>query len=178
MPKENIKRAIAKGAGAGAGDGIEPVTYEIYGPSGVAVLVLALTDNKNRTLGEIKGVLNKYGGKLAAAGSVGYLFMRKGIINVSIEGQGSEEAELKIIESGADDYAKTDAGYMVYTDPSKSVEVAEKLQAEGVKVLSSEPAMEPQETIKLPDAQAEKVLKLLEALDELNDVNEVNSNLG
>lgn len=178
MPKENIKRAIAKGSSAGGADNIKAVTYEIYGPEGIAILAMAITDNNNRTLGEIKGVLNKHTGKLAASGSVSYLFERKGIVSISIEGHSPDDVEMKIIDSGADDYEKTENGYLVYTDPAKTTKVLEKFKESGIKIITSELVMEPKETVKLPDDESDKVVKLLEALDELDDISEVNSNLG
>jgi len=178
MPNENIKRAIAKGSSAGGADNIETETYEIYGPGGIAILAVAITDNKNRTLGEIKGVLNKYAGKLATTGSVSYLFERRGIINIGLRNQNPDDVEMKIIESGADDYEKMESGYLVYTDPAEIKAVSEKLEESGIKIMTSELIMEPKETVELPEEESARVVKLLEALGDLDDISEVNSNLG
>jgi YebC/PmpR family DNA-binding regulatory protein len=178
MPKENIKRAIEKGSGGGKGSAAEDVVYEVYGPSGVAVLVSSLTDNTNRTTAEIKAVLNKYSGKMAGPGSVNFLFVQRGVAEINIDGQGSDEIEMKIIESGADDYEKTEAGFVVYTDPKLIMSIVGKLKEQDIKVSSGELVMEPKETVVLPEKESEKVIKLLEALDELDDITGVNSNLG
>lgn len=178
MPKDNIVRAIARGSGSGSDLQVEEIIYELYGPSGVAILVVALTDNKNRTTAEVKAVANKLGGKIASAGAVNFLFDQKGLVRLGIDGRGSEEVELTIIDSGAEDYEKTDDGYLVYTQPKQVKQVSDKLSGQGFKVLGIELVMEPKETIKLPEQEAQKVIRLLEALDDLDDVVEVNSNLG
>lgn len=178
MPKDNIVRAIARGSGSGSDLQVEEIIYELYGPSGVAILVVALTDNKNRTTAEVKAVANKLGGKIASAGAVNFLFDQKGLVRLGIDGRGSEEVELTIIDSGAEDYEKTDDGYLVYTQPKQVKQISDKLLGQGFKVWGIELVMEPKETIKLPEQEAQKVIKLLEALDDLDDVVEVNSNLG
>lgn len=178
MPKDNIVRAIARGSGSGSDLQVEEIIYELYGPSGVAILVVALTDNKNRTTAEVKAVANKLGGKIASVGAVNFLFDQKGLVRLGIDGRGSEEVELTIIDSGAEDYEKTDDGYLVYTQPKQVKQISDKLLGQGFKVWGIELVMEPKETIKLPEQEAQKVIKLLEALDDLDDVVEVNSNLG
>lgn len=178
MPKDNIERAIDRGSGSGSDLQVEEIIYELYGPSGVAILVVALTDNKNRTTAEVKAVANKLGGKIASAGAVNFLFDQKGLVRLGIDGRGSEEVELTIIDSGAEDYEKTNDGYLVYTQPKQVKQISDKLSGQGFKVLGIELVMEPKETIKLPEQEAQKVIKLLEALDDLDDVVEVNSNLG
>lgn len=178
MPKDNIERAIDRGSGSGSDLQVEEIIYELYGPSGVAILVVALTDNKNRTTAEVKAVANKLGGKIASAGAVNFLFDQKGLVRLGIDGRGSEEVELTIIDSGAEDYEKTNDGYLVYTQPKQVKQISDKLSGQGFKVLGIELVMEPKETIKLPEQEAQKVIKLLEALDNLDDVVEVNSNLG
>jgi len=187
MPKDNIERAIKRGSGELGGAQIENITYEIYGPSGSAILAEALTDNKNRTSADIKSVLNKLGGKLASSGAVSYLFQRKGIISVSLDGRGiggwnanlhSEDVELKILDSGADDYLENENGFLIYTSADNLHEVCEKLEKSGLEIRSREIALEPKETVELEEEDSGKVIKLLEALDELDDITEVNSNLG
>ena len=178
LPKDNIERAIKRADKGADSNQVEEIVYEIYGPSGVAILATALTDNKNRTTAEVKAVLNKLNGKMASSGAVQFLFVQKGAIEISIDGQGRDDIELKIIESGADDYGEIEGGYLVYSDPHSVKDVVDKLKASGIKVANYQLVMEPKEMVELPDEQSEKVIKLLEALDELDDVNEVNSNLG
>lgn len=178
MPKDNIERAIKRADKGADGNQLEEVVYEIYGPSGVAILATALTDNKNRTTAEVKAVLNKLNGKIASSGAVQFLFAQRGVIEISIDGQGKEAVELKIIESGADDYGEIEGGYLVYSDPKLVKAVADKLKESGLKVASYQLAMEPKEMIELEGEDSDKVVKLLEALDDLDDVNDVNSNLG
>jgi len=177
MPKDNIERAIKRGTGELGGAQIEEVTYEIYGPSGTAILASALTDNKNRTSAEVKAVLNKLGGKLGSSGSVAYLFQKKGVITVGSDNK-EDELENVIIDSGADDYAQTEEGYVIYTKPENIREVADFLIEQQVEVISREITLEPKETLDLDEEQSQKVLRLLEKLDDLDDITEVNSNLG
>lgn len=178
MPKDNIERAIKRGTGELGGAQLESVTYEIYGPKGSAILVEALTDNKNRTSGEVKAVLNRSGGKLASPGAVAYLFQKKGVITVSLDGRGMEEVELKILDSGADDYMESGEDIVIYTKPEDLQEVSENLEKSGLRINTKEITLEPKETVELEEEEADKVIKFLEKLDELDDVTEVNSNLG
>jgi len=178
MPKDNIERAITRGGGSASGIQVEEMTYEIYGPSGIAILAMALTDNKNRTTAEVKAVINKFGGKIAGSGAVNFLFDQKGLMRVSIDGRGSENIELVIIDSGAEDYQKVGDEYLIYTKPKEVKETADRITGQDLKIISSELVMDPKETVSLPEKEAEKVIKLLEALDELDDVVGVNSNLG
>jgi len=176
MPKDNIDRAIKRGTGELGGQRIEEELYEVYGPSGTAILIEATTDNKNRASAEIRSVLNKYGGKLAGSGAVSYLFEQKGIIKAGSEQ--NEEKELKIIDLGAEDYEKIESGYLVYTKTENLKATQDKLSESGFEIESAELTWEPKDTVSLSDEQSEKVIKLLEALDELDDVTAVSSNLG
>ena len=178
MPRENIERAIKRGTGELAGQRIEEELYEAYGLSGTAILIEATTDNKNRAVAEIKSILNKFGGKLAGSGSVSYLFQRKGVIKVRVSGDQSEETELKIIDSGAEDYEKIEDGYLIYTKTDGLKTVQDKLSESGFEIESAELSWEPKETVTLSEDDAAKVIKLLESLDELDDVSNVSSNLG
>ncbi len=178
MPKDNIERAIKRGTGELGGASISEDLFEIYGPAQTAILVETITDNKNRTSAEIKAVINKMGGKLASANAVSYMFDRKGEIKVSIDGQGEEDLELKIIESGAEDYQLIDDGYLIYCKPNELKQVADILLDQGLKVESSELVWLPKETISVPEEDSAKVIRLLEALDDLDDVANVSSNLG
>lgn len=180
MPKDNIERAIKRGTGELGGQRIEEELYEVYGPSGTAILIEATTDNKNRAISEIKAVLNKLGGKLASSGAVSYLFERKGAIKSShisaISDQ--EETEMKIIDAGAEDYEKVEDGYLIYTKMDGLKSVQDKLAEVGFKIESAELSWEPKTTVELSEEDSQKVIKLLEALDELDDVSNVSSNLG
>jgi YebC/PmpR family DNA-binding regulatory protein len=185
MPKDNIERAIKRGTGELGGAQLESITYEIYGPNGSAILAEALTDNKNRTSADVKSILNKKGGKLASSGAVSYLFSRRGVIVVSIDGQSVEDIEMEVLDSGAEDYMETpasptgvDGGIVVYTKPEKLREVSEILEKSGLKIASKEITLEPKETVELSEEDSQKVINLLEALDDLDDITEVNSNLG
>ena len=176
MPKDNIERAIKRGTGELGGAAISEDLFEIYGPAQTAILVEAITDNKNRTSAEIKAVLNKLSGKLASANAVSYLFDRRGEIKVGIVGQVKEELELKIIESGADDYQEIDDGYLIYCKPNELKQVVDHLNNSGLKIESSELVWLPKETIELNEEDSSRVVKLLEALDDLGDVKEVYTN--
>lgn len=178
MPKDNIERAIKRGTGELGGAQLESITYEIYGPSGSAILAEALTDNKNRTSADVKSILNKKGGKLASSGAVSYLFARRGVIVVSIDGQSAEEIEMQILDSGADDYMETEGQIVVYTKPEKLRETSEILEKSGLKIASKEITLEPKETVELSEEDSVAVINLLDALDDLDDITEVNSNLG
>lgn len=177
MPKDKIERAIKRGTGELGGEQIEEVVYEAYGIAGTAIVIEALTDNKNRTSAEIKGVLNKFGGKLAETGSVSYLFSRKGLIRAEADTL-QDEAEMLIIGSGADNYQTSDDIYLIYSHPEKLYVVKNFLENNGFVVKSAELVWEPNITIELDDEQSQKAIKLLEALDELDDVSAVSSNLG
>lgn len=184
MPKDGIEKAIKRGTGELGGAQIDEALYEAYGPSGTAILIQVTTDNKNRAVGEIKAILNKLGGKLANAGSVAYLFERKGEIGVSarrlaLGGQLDlvEKVEGMIIESGADDYQVIDGEYLVYCRVEDLSKVRQCLEEGGLEVESAEIVYLPKSQIALDEEKSSKVINLLEALDELDDVTSVNSNL-
>lgn len=176
MPHDNIERAIKRGTGELGGQKIEEELYEVYGPSGTAILIEAATDNKNRAVSEIKSVLNKSGSKLASSGSVAYLFSRKGVVKVATVQ--NEEKELEIIDSGADDYEKIESGYLIYAKMENLRSVSDSLTKSGFKVESAELSWEPKDAIALSDEESQKVINLLESLDDLDDVSNVSSNLG
>ncbi len=178
MPKENIERAIKRGTGELGGAAIEEVRYEAYGPGGTAIIVEAVTDNKNRTLAQIKSVLNKFGGKLAGAGAVIYLFQRQGEILVAPpSGLSQEEAELAIIDSGANDYQKSGENYLVYTEPQEVEKVKQQLQQAGFEIKQADLTYEPQNPIEISAEDSQKVIQLLEALEALDEVKAVHSNM-
>src|SRR5215211_6935156 len=178
MPKENIERAIARGSGA-AGDGasFEHVTYEGYGPSGVAVFVEALTDNRNRTAAEVRHVFAKNDGNLGESGSVAWLFERKGVVLVDGEGVDEDELTLAAAEGGAEDVAADGSSFQVTCVPEDLSAVREAVESAGFGVESAELTMVPKTTVAIQDeATARKLLRLMDALDENDDVQEAYAN--
>ncbi len=179
MPKDNIERAIQRGAG-GADDGIimEELTYEGYGPHGVAVLVDVLTDNKNRSLSAIRQVFNRSGGDLGQAGSVGWQFERKGRIEVKAEGVDPDELFLKAADAGADDVVPGEETIEVITPREALAAIETKLVQSGYKVSDSNLSWIPKNEVELDDkGKAVQVLGFLEKLEELDDVQGVASTL-
>ena len=176
MPKDNIERAIAKGTGAGAdADALETVVYEGYGPGGVAMLVEAVTDNRNRTGAEMRHLFSKHGGNLGEPGSVAYLFDKTGTILVDA-GRYSEDDLLPAVEAGAEDIAVDDDVFEVLTDPGDVGAVRQALEDAGIEVQSSEVAQRPKTTVPLDEEGARKVLKLIDALEDNDDVDTVHAN--
>lgn len=178
MPKENIERAVLRGSGAGAGIDIESVTYEAYGPGGVAILIECLTDNKNRALSEVKMAINKAGGNFASAGSVAYNFQRKGeiIINKNKNSLSSEELEMAIIDSGAEEYETEDELILVYTNQNELHRVKTKLEELNIVIDSAELTYIPNNYLDISKEKRNQIGGLLESLDDLEDVNKVYSN--
>ncbi|MDX6604082.1 MAG: hypothetical protein QOF23_591 [Solirubrobacterales bacterium] len=176
MPKDNIQRAIDRGTGAGADSAaIEHIVYEGYGPAGVAVLVEALTDNRNRAGAEIRFAFTKYGGSLGEPGSVAWIFEKKGAIVV--DGDRYDEDDLIVaIDAGAEDVREDGDQLRVICEPGDLAAVREALEGAGVEVVSAGIAMEPKTTVELKGHDAERLLKLLDALDEQDDVDEVFAN--
>ncbi|PIZ87842.1 MAG: YebC/PmpR family DNA-binding transcriptional regulator [Candidatus Nealsonbacteria bacterium CG_4_10_14_0_2_um_filter_40_15] len=182
MPKENVERAIKRAAGEGGEEQLEEVLFETFGPGGVAVLVEGITDNKNRTLGEIKQILNQNGGKLAGEGSVKWLFERKGTIMVdwkmqNADLQNKEKIELIAIEAGADDIYRHDEVLDVYTKPDELEKVKKILEEKGIKIDSASLDWVAKEEIELNQEDKDACQKLFDSLDENDSVQEVYSNL-
>ena len=176
MPKDNIERAIAKGTGEGAeGDRIETVLYEAYGPGGVALLIEALTDNRNRTGSEIRHLLSKNGGNLGEPGSVSYLFDKQGVIVVDAT-RYDEEDLMPAIDAGALDISMDEDVFEVITDPSDLVAVREALTNAGVEIESAEIAWRPKSRVPVEEADATKLMRLIDALEESDDVSAVHAN--
>lgn len=174
VPAANIERAIAKGSGQGGGAKLEELLYEGYGPAGVAIMVKALSDNRNRTSPEVKSTFSKHGGTMGGQGSVSYLFEKKGVIICKPEAD-KDEMSLIAIEAGADDIDDTGDQLVVYTQPNKVEEVRDALGEDNVE--SAEVKQEPSQTIVVDDeGKAKTLLNLMEALDDLDDVVEVTSN--
>src|SRR4051812_7247018 len=177
MPKDNIQRAIDRGTGAGAGaDAIERITYEGYGPAGVAVLVEVLTDNRNRAGSEVRHAFEKHGGSFGEPGSVAWVFEKRGVVLVDAD-RYDEEDLLPAIDAGADDVAVDGDLVKVTTDPSSLVAVREALEDADVEIQESDIAMEPSNVVEVPEEEeAKRVLALMETLDELDDVDSVHPN--
>src|SRR5947208_14779531 len=170
MPKQNIERAIAKGTGADTdADAIETVVYEGYGPGGVAVLVEALTDNRNRTGSEVRHVFTKSGGSLGEPGSVAWIFEKKGMIVVDAT-RYSEDDLMPAIEAGAEDIGIDEDVYEVLTDPGHLTAVRAALDDAGIEIQQAEVTQRPKSLVPLDAEGARKVLKLLEALEDNDDV--------
>jgi len=176
MPNENVIRAIQRGTGQLEGEQYEEVYFEGYGPGGVGMLVQTVTSNRNRVVSDIRHLLSRHGGNLAEAGSVGWMFHRKGLIVVPKE-QASEDKLLNIVlDAGAEDLRDDGSAWEVVTPPEAFEAVRDALAAAGVKPASAELAMVPQNYIKLTGAPAQQMLKLVEALEEHDDVQHVYAN--
>ena len=176
MPKDNIERAIAKGTGEGVdADQIETVLYEGYGPGGVALLIEALTDNRNRTGADVRHLLSKHGGNLGEPGSVSYLFDKRGVIVVDAS-RYDEDDLMPAIDAGAEDISRDDDVFEVITEPSDLVPVREALRDAGVEFESADMTQRPKSRVPLEEADAAKLLKLIDALEESDDVGAVHAN--
>ncbi|MCG8452385.1 MAG: YebC/PmpR family DNA-binding transcriptional regulator [Spirochaetales bacterium] len=177
MPKDNIERAIKKGTGDLDGVDYVELQYEAYAPGGVGMLIEALTDNKNRTAADVRTILSKGGGQLAATGAVSYMFKRKGMIVFDAEGVDFDALFEAALEAGAEDVADEGGMIEVTTDPSEFANVLEALQAAGFETASAEVSMVPDTTASLDADKTAKVLRLIERLEDNDDVQSVSSNL-
>lgn len=176
MPKDKIQKAIDVGTGAGSdGAAIERIVYEGYGPAGVAVLVEALTDNRNRASAEIRHAFTKHGGNLGEPGSVAWIFEKKGAIVVDASRYGEDDL-IGAIDAGAEDVREDGDQLRVICGPSDLTPVREALEGEGIEIVSAGLATEPKSTVELKGHDAERLLKLLDALDDQDDVDEVYAN--
>ena len=176
MPRENIDRAIRRGTGEEPGVSYEEVTYEGYGPGGVALMIETLTDNKNRTVGEIRHLLSKHAGNLAAENSVAWMFSRKGQIVVE-KGKVDEDKLLSVaLDAGADDMNDDGSAWEVVCAPEQFEAVREAVKGLGVSPATAEVAMVPQNYIKLVGKEAQQMLKLMEAIEDHDDVQHVWAN--
>lgn len=176
MPKENIEKAIKRGTGELPGTTIEEINYEGYGPAGVAILIEAISDNKNRTTAEIRHIFSKYGGNLGASGCVAWMFADKGIMYVD-KADADEDALLEIgLELGIDDIETEDNSFRVTTSPELFEKMKETLENKKIKYSQAELTKVPQSTIKVGAKQAHTLLKLMDMLEEHEDVQKVHSN--
>ena len=176
MPRENIERAIRRGTGEEPGVSYEEITYEGYGPGGVALMIQSLTDNKNRTVGEIRHLLGKYNGNLAAENSVAWMFTRKGQVVVEKTGADEEKLLNAALEAGADDMNDDGDAWEIVSAPDSFEAVRDAVKALGVEPASAQVAMVPQNYIKLEGTDARTMLKLMEMLDDHDDVQRVWAN--
>jgi len=178
MPKDNIERAIARGSGADSdGESFETVIYEGYGPSGVAVIVEALTDNRNRTASEVRHAFDKNDGNLGTSGAVVWLFERRAVVLVSADGIDEDELTLAAAEGGADDVALDGSQYQIVAEPAALTSVRESIEGAGFTVDSAELTMVPKTTVEVGDeTTAKKILRLIDQLEENDDVQDVFAN--
>jgi YebC/PmpR family DNA-binding regulatory protein len=177
MPNDTIERAVKRGTGEIEGAAIEEITYEGYAPGGIAILVETTTDNRNRTVGEIRSIFSKNNGNLGESGSVAWMFNKKGQIIVDGALKSEDEMMEIALEAGAEDMLNDSDSYDVRTSPDEFHAVLDRLKAAGIEPLSAEIAMIPQNTIKLEGSQVNQVMKLYNALDDHDDVSNVYFNL-
>jgi YebC/PmpR family DNA-binding regulatory protein len=176
MPKDNIERAIAKGTGEGGdADALQSVLYEGYGPGGVALLIEALTDNRNRTSAEMRHLLAKFGGNLSEPGSVAYLFDKRGLVVVDAERYGEDDL-LPAIEAGALDVAVDDDVFEILTEPQDLAAVRAALEAAGIELESADVSQHPKSRVPVDEETATRLVRLIEALEDNDDVGEVHAN--
>ncbi len=177
MPKDNIERAIRRGAGLEKGEALEEVTYEGYGPHGVALLVHVVTDNRNRAVSEVRRTFSRHGGNLGEAGCVAWLFESKGYLTVEPNDHAPEQLFEAAVEAGAEDVVISDDLVEIYTDPSNFHQVRDALIAAGITPDSAQLSMIPKSLMSLGVKETTQVMGLIDALEELDDVQEVYSNL-
>lgn len=177
MPMDNIERAIKRGTGGGEGAALEDIVYEGYGVGGAAILVEAMTDNRNRAAAEIRSVFTRHGGSLGETGCVSWLFDPKGVITIEVGNQDPDELALMAIDAGAEDVKVDDDTIEVYTSPADLDEVRQALEAKKVPIANAEVSMVPKTTVELDPKSTITVMKMVERLEELDDVQRVYSNI-
>ena len=175
MPKDNIEKAIKRGTGEIEGAAYEEITYEGYGHGGVAILVDVMTDNKNRSVAEIRHAFSKYGGSMAESGAVAWNFEQKGAIEIKSENIDEDEFMMKALDLGADDVEKADDVYIVYTQTTELYKVVSSFEEEGFTIEKAELTRIPKTTINADDV-ADKLLKLIDKIEDLDDVQRVYAN--
>jgi YebC/PmpR family DNA-binding regulatory protein len=180
MPMDNIERTIKRALGGGEGSQLEEITYEGYGPGGTAMLVQTLTENRNRTVAEVRNAFNRNAGNMGESGSVDWLFENKGVIEVELQGHDPDELSLEAIDMGADDVEPVgpdDETLIIYTDPSEVDKVRQALEAKKYNVVKAESTLIPKSKITLTDEKvAYQVMRLVEKLEDLDDVQNVYTN--
>ncbi len=176
MPAENIDRAVKKGTGELPGVTYEEITYEGYGPAGVAIMVETMTDNKNRTVAEIRYIMGKNGGNVGAGGCVAWIFHSKGIITVEAEGVDEDELLEIALEAGAEDMVNEDGVFQITTEPATFEDVRSALEKAGIEIANAELTKIPENTVDVSEKDAPKVLRLMDALENHDDVQNVYAN--
>ena len=176
MPADTIKRAIERASGGADGEQFEEISYEGYGPGGVAIFVEAATDNRNRTAAEIRSIFTKNGGQLAGSGSVAWQFEPRGLVTVNLNGQDADEVALTAIDAGADDVDTDVEPLEIFTEPGELERVRRSLEGAGVSIDSAETTVVPKTTVELDDSKARQALRLVEQLEDLEDVQRVTAN--
>ncbi len=177
MPKDNIERAIKRGTGDMEGVVFEEITYEGYGPGGVAILVEVLTDNRNRTAGEVRKIFERGGGKMGSAGNVAFLFERKGVFSVNAADMDEDTLMGIVLDAGADDLKTADSAYEITCDPAQFSHVQAALEKNNLKPLVAEIPQVPKAAREVDVETGQKVMRLMEALDDHDDVQNVYSDL-
>ena len=175
MPKDTIKRAIEKGSGTGDTGSLEEIIFEGYGPGGIAILVETMTDNRNRTVSDVRHAFSKFGGNLGTDGSVSYLFKKLGLIHISKEYTDEKIMEL-VIESGAVDYTEEDEFFEVITDANDFNNVLETFKQKSVEYINAQLTLRAETYINIDQEMSEKVINIMEFMDNLDDVQEVHTN--
>ena len=176
MPADNVKRAVQKGTGELPGISYEEAMFEGYGPGGVAIMVEVTTDNRKRTVAELRHLITKHEGNLGETGCVAWMFNKKGLITVEKNGVNNESLLDSILTGGGDDFSDEDDVYVVESTPDQMISVREQLEADGFSVISSEIMLTPQNSMSVEGETAKRVIQLLEALDDHDDVQKVSAN--
>jgi YebC/PmpR family DNA-binding regulatory protein len=176
MPNDNIERAIAKATGSGEGDSYDEIMFEGYGPGGAAILVSTLTDNRNRTVAEVRHQFTRAGGNLGESGSVGWQFEAKGLISVNVSNGDAEEIALQAIDAGAEDVDLQGETIEIRTEPSDLESIRQQLESSGLEIENADYAMVPKVSLELDEKTAIQTLRLLDGLEDLEDVQRVYSN--
>ena len=176
MPSDTISRNIQKGAGELEGVDYEELSYEGFGPEGVAIIMDVMTDNKNRTVAEIRHLMTKFGGNLGENGSVSWMFEKLGQIIVESESTNEENLFNDALEAGADDFNKEELDFIISTNPALTAEIAENLEKKGYSIVSSKVEMVPKNIIEVPESDSSNLINLMEKLEEHDDVQNIASN--
>jgi YebC/PmpR family DNA-binding regulatory protein len=176
MPKDNIDRAVQRGSGEGGGDTFERITYEGYGPAGVAIIVEVLTDNRNRSASSVRSVFTKHNGTLGQPGSVAWIFERRGSIVVDAGKYSEDDVMAAAIEGGADDVVRDGEAFQVLCEPAELSAVREAIEQAGIEYEQAELTLQPRSTVQLGEVEARKTLRLVDALEDIDDVQDVYAN--
>ncbi|MDM8532669.1 YebC/PmpR family DNA-binding transcriptional regulator [Anaerolineales bacterium HSG25] len=177
MPKDNIERAIKKGTGELEGGNVEEITYEAYGPHGIPLLIQCITDNRNRTLAELRRVFNRQGGNMAEAGAVGWMFDTKGYITIERTDQDPDDIFMIAVDAGADDVEISDTVFEIYTSSDELHAVRGAIEENGLKIDEAQLSKIPKNEIELGTKESQQILNLIELIDDLDDVDQVYSGL-